>query len=488
VKKVLSEFRLISRNIGTLLMFLGLFLIPAIIVAISFEERPSMLAYIISFLIIEASGVAMFKSGVVGKDGALQRRTAIATVAFSWLAVGIFGAIPFILDLAIVNPVDAFFETVSGFTTTGSTILLDIEVLSKTSLFWRSLIQWIGGMGIIVLFIAIFPQMGVGAKHMFKSEVPGPITEGLKPKIRETSSMLWKIYFGFTASLMLLLWASGMTLYDAICHSLTTMSTGGFSTHNASIAYFDSFLIEFIIIIFMYFASINFSLYYAARSGKTSHFFTNTEVRVFTSIILIVTLLVFAATLKQNDYAVFESFRNALFQVMSIITTTGFGTDDYTLYPIFAQTILVLLISFGACAGSTAGGIKISRLIIMAKAIYLEVYKTFRPQYVKVVKLNGSAIQTDVIRSVIIFILLFVLTVLLGSILLTLLGTDMQTAFSATMTAVANVGPGLGSVGPVENFSSIPALGKIFLSLCMILGRLEFYTLLILLLPSFWKR
>jgi trk system potassium uptake protein TrkH len=469
-------------------MFLGLFQLSSISIAIIYSEEKSLIAYLLSFVIIEASGVGLFKFGKAATDGALQRRTAIATVAFSWVAVGLFGSIPFILDGAILNPIDAFFETVSGFTTTGSTILVNIEGLSKTSLFWRSIIQWIGGMGIIVLFIAIFPQMGVGAKHMFKSEVPGPITEGLKPKIKETSSMLWKIYLGFTSTLIALLWLCGMSLYDAVCHAFTTMSTGGFSTHNASIAYFDSALIDIVIILFMYFASINFSLYYYVKNRTFKHFYANTELRVYTIIILIVGFLVTISILDQNDYNVFISLRNAFFQVVSLITTTGFGTDNYDLYPVFAKTLIVILLGVGACAGSTSGGIKISRLIIMAKAVYHEIYKTFRPQYVKVVKLNEAVVQPEIIRGVTVFIILFLVTVLFGGLFLTMLGLDMDAAFTATLTAVANVGPGLGAVGPIESFAFIPAVGKIFLSLCMILGRLEFYTMLILFLPAFWKR
>lgn len=486
-RKRYRKHLVILKLLGTLLMVLGLFQATAILIAVWFSETDSLIAYLISVILLELIGFGLYVFGKRFDTGTLQRRTAIATVAFSWLAAGIFGSIAFLLDGAMTSPVNAFFETVSGFTTTGSTILENIEAVSKTSLYWRSLIQWLGGMGIIVLFIAIFPQMGVGAKHMFKSEVPGPITEGLKPKIRETSSMLWKIYLGLTGSLILLLWLVGLSPYDAICHAFTTMATGGFSTYNASIKHFDSALVDGIITIFMFLAGINFSLYYLLRKGNWLGFLRNSELRIYGWVVVISTIVVTISILQYHDYNPLTALRYAAFQVVSVVTTTGFGTDDFNTYPVISKMLLLFIMAMGASAGSTSGGIKISRIMIMFKAIGLEISKVFQPQYVKVLHMNRVPIAPEVTRGVLTFVLLFVSTLLFGSVFMAFLGLDMEAAFTSVLTATANVGPGLGAVGPVENFNFIPGVGKIFLSFCMILGRLEFYTLLVLWIPNFWR-
>jgi trk system potassium uptake protein len=482
------NYYLISRLLGILIMFLGAFQSLSIIVAVIYDESQSIYAYAFSTVLVEVIGFWLYVFGKKNDDETLYRREAIATVALSWLAIGILGALPYVIEGGIPNYIDAFFETVSGFTTTGSTILVDIESLSKTSLFWRSFTQWLGGMGIIVLFIAIFPQLGVGAKHLFKSEVPGPITEGLRPKIKETSSALWRIYLGLTLLLMLILYACGMPLFDSICHALTTMATGGFSIKNSSIKFYDSAVIDYVISLFMLLAGVNFSLYYLTFKGRILQAKRDIEFKLYIKIIVVFSILIAYDILARYDYSVFDAIRYSVFQVVSIITTTGFATDDFNVYPVFSKFMLIAIMFSGGCAGSTAGGIKISRIYIAFRASVLEVFKSFKPQYIKHLKINTNVVNIDLIRGVFAFIFIFMITLILGSVFISIFGIDMETSLTSVLTALSNVGPGLGRVGAIENFSFFPAIVKIFLSFCMILGRLEFFTLLVFLLPSFWKR
>jgi trk system potassium uptake protein TrkH len=478
----------ILRMVSILAMFLGGFIFLTLIPAFYFNELHSIRAYILSGIIVEVIGAGLYKFTRDVDSSTLLRREAIATVAFSWLAVGLLGAIPYVMDGAIPTYIDAFFETVSGFTTTGSTILPNIESLSKTSLFWRSLTHWLGGMGIIVLFIAIFPQLGVGAKHLFKSEVPGPITEGLRPKIKETSSALWKIYFGLTFLLMFLLWLAGMPVFDSVTHAFATLATGGFSIKNASIKFYDSMTIDFIITIFMILAGINFSLYFLIFNGRYKAPFKDSELKTYLSIIGIATFVLTFVLLDKYSNDILQAFRYASFQVAAIITTTGFATDDFNIYPPLGKIILLSLMFIGGSAGSTSGGMKVSRVVIAVKASFFEVYKTFRPHYVRSLKVSHSKIPPDIVRGIFAFVIVFIFILFLGTVFVASFGIDIVTSFTSVLTALGNVGPGLERVGSVENFAFMPSPVKFVLSICMILGRLELYTILVMLIPDFWKK
>jgi trk system potassium uptake protein TrkH len=415
-------------------------------------------------------------------------REALATVALGWFGVSVLGALPFLFSGVLSHPVPAFFESASGLTTTGATIFSDVESLPYAINWWRTLSQWLGGMGIVVLFIAILPRLGVGARHLFKSEVPGPITSDLKPKLRETAGLLWRIYVLLTLVEAAALWAFGMTPFEAICHSFATLATGGFSTRNASIGAFDSLGIELIVVLFMLLAGINFSLYYSVfMKRRLVSVFKDAELRVYLTMVAVSTLIV-AASLVHLGRPVFESIRQALFQVVAIHTTTGFGTDNFDLYYPVAKILLVFLMFVGGCAGSTGGGMKVVRFMLMWKATYEELYKSFRPQAVRSLKLGGANIPSDVVKTVLAFFTAGMGAFLFGTIFLAAFGIDMITASTATAACLFNIGPGLGQVGSTLNYGWLPYPVQIVLSLLMVLGRLELFTVLVLLLPPFWRR
>ena len=480
------KYRMIGKLMGILMMVLAVFMATSIGWSVYYGETKTTRAFLLSASITFLFGAVLYYRGRK-ETGVIGRREALFVVTTCWLFIGLFGALPYMLDGAFTNYADAFFETVAGFTTTGSTVLTDIESISRGLHFWRALTHWLGGMGIVVLFIAIFPQLGVGAKHLFKSEVPGPITEGLKPKIKETASTLWKIYLGLTVAEGLLLYFSGMNVFDSVCHSFSTMATGGFSTKNASVAYYDSARIDAIITVFMFLAGVNFSLYYLMLKGRITAIFKDREFRVYAAVVIVATLVMAASILVlHRDFL--KALRYASFQVVAVVTTTGFGTDNFELYPSFSKLLLVVLMFMGGSAGSTAGGVKVSRIMVVIKAAFIEIYKIFRPQAVKSVKIGRSAMSDEVTKSILGFFVIAVFIFVAGSLFMALLGLDIITACTSVVATMFNIGPGLARVGPVENFAFIPSVGKIFLSFCMILGRLEFYTVLVLFVPDFWKR
>lgn len=480
------NYRVVSRLLGILLIVLSLLMATALFWTIYYSESGTTRTFVVSSLITMLAGIGLYLPGR-REGGSIGRREALLVVTASWVFVGCAGGLPYLLDGAFTNPADAYFESVSGFTTTGSTVLTDVESLSNGLHYWRTLTHWLGGMGIIVLFIAIFPQLGVGAKHLFKSEVPGPITEGLKPKIRETASLLWKIYVGLTALECGLLYLAGMDLFQSICHSFATMATGGFSTKNASIAYFHSAEIDFVVTIFMFLAGVNFSIYYAIIKGRVGILLRDSELRVYLMMVLIATVVVSADILSLHG-DLLKAVRYGSFQVVAIVTTTGFGTDNFDAYPSFSKLLLIALMFIGGSAGSTAGGMKVSRIMVLAKAASVEIYRVFRPRAVRSVRLGKSVIPEETTRSILGFFAIAIFVFVLGSIFMGLLGLDVISATTSVVATLFNIGPGLGRVGSLENFAFIPTAGKIFLSFCMILGRLEFYTILVLLVPDFWRR
>ncbi len=472
----------------------------------------TVLAFLGSVGITLLVGLGLWGFGRRAVDHTIYHKEALFIVGVSWLLLGVFGGLPYLLDGAFTNPADAYFETISGFTTTGSTVLTNIEGLSEALHWWRGMTHWLGGMGIIVLFIAVFPRLGAGGKLLFKSEVPGPITEGLRPKIRETSWSLYRIYAAFTVVLALILYVVGptqeeavaaglspnaeMDLHNALIHAMATMATGGFSTLNASVAGFDSALIDGVLTVFMILAGVNFSLYYLAQRGGWRRAVRDRELWVYLILVgaatLILTLNIWGTgTPGTPDAAkhetVWSSLRFAAFQVAGVITTTGFGTDNFDLYPPLSQLILVSLMFVGGMAGSTAGGIKVFRIMVVFKAIVQEAKKVVRPASVHVVKISGKPVNREVVSGILAFFALSVAVFALASIYMTSLGLDIVTATTSVAATLFNIGPGLRLVGPVESFAFIPSSGKMVLSFCMILGRLEFYAILTLLMPDFWK-
>ncbi len=480
------SFSVIARFLGIFLCILALTQLTSIIPSFIYNETDTIVHFLISATICAIIGLGLLLFGR-SAGGTIKRRDAIAVVAISWIAFGILGAIPFMLESVLTNPIDAFFETVSGVTTTGSTVITDIESLTHGLLFWRSLIQWLGGMGIIVLFIAVLPQLGVNVRQLFRSEVPGPIKESIKPKLKHTASILWKIYLGITLSEILLLLIAGMSPFDAVCHGFTTMATGGYSTKDASIAYFNSAYVDVIIIFFMFAAGVNFNLYYLIANGDWKKAIRNSELKVYIGILICSGLLVSISILNQHP-TILEALRHGFFQSVSMTTTTGYATDDFDLYPSFAKLLLVVLMFIGASASSTGGSIKVSRIMVLLKAAYFEIYQTFRPQVVVSLKIGKSVIQDDVVKSILAFFILFIFIFVIGTLFMAALGLDIITAFSATIAALGNIGPGLAKVGATQNYAHIPAPGKLFLAFAMIIGRLELFTILVLFSPKFWKQ
>jgi trk system potassium uptake protein len=420
----------------------------------------------------------------------LSIREGYAVVAFAWISVGLVGALPYVFAGVVESPVHALFESFSGFTTTGATVFADIEALPRGILFWRSLTQWLGGMGIIVLGIAILPFLGVGGMQLFRAEVPGPTPERLQPRIAQTAKLLWYVYAGLTGAQVVLFLLGGVPLYDAVNHAFTTLSTGGFSTRNASIAAFDSAFIQYVTITFMFAAGINFALHYRALTNRGRGYLADAELRFFASILAGATLLVAALVLLAGGAAevgLERVVRNALFQVTSIGTTTGYINHDYALWPGGAQLILVALMFMGGMAGSTAGGAKAVRIHILMRHGLAEMKKSVHPRAVVVTRVGRKVVRDDILLNVLAFLLLFFTLFAAGVLALAILGHDLTTAVGASAAAIGNIGPGLGGVSAVENYGWMGAASHWVLMFLMVVGRLEIFTILLLFHPDLWR-
>jgi trk system potassium uptake protein TrkH len=481
------RWRYIFHVVGILIFYLGLAMLIPTLFGLYYKDG-SIIPLTKAMAATMISGTILYLGTRGATTNIISQRDGMAIVALGWITIGIFGALPFFLCNSDFSFTDAFFESVSGFTTTGASIITDIESLSKGLLMWRSFVQWLGGMGIIVLSIAILPFLGVGGMQLYKAEVPSPVPDKLKPRIRDTAMVLWKVYVIFTFVETALLMIAGMNLYDAFSHALTTMPTGGFSTKNTSIAHFNSVYVDVIIIIFMLLAGINFSLHYQMLKCKPLVLFKDSECRFFVGTVVLLTLLV---TLNIHGL-VFEEIGQALrysaFQVISIVTTTGFATFDYEQWPSMSQLILLLCMFLGASAGSTGGGMKCLRVMLCFKYCYKEIFLLIHPRAVVHVKIGGKIVPDDVMRSVLGFLALYVGLLGLAAVALAGMGVDFLTSIGAVAATLGNIGPGFGMVGPVENYAQIPVMGKWLLSWCMLLGRLEIYTLVIFLVPEFWRK
>lgn len=482
--------KLIFKIIGGLLLFKGLFLLSAIIVAIVYDE------HVISHFLI-TSGLALLIGAVffrIGKDAspAIGRREGSVIVCSIWLFFTLIGLLPYWLSGSIPDFSNAFFESMSGFTATGATILNNIEELPKSILFWRSMSQWIGGIGIVVISLAVLPIFGFSSVQLFNEEMSGPTKDKIHPKMSGTAKRLLSIYLLLTVTEMILLVIAGMGWYDAINHSFTTIATGGFSTKQASIGYWDSPMIQYIIIFFMFFSGVNFSLFYFLYKGKFSKVFGNQEFRFFVGFALTMALL---TGISMVDFSVAESFphieemvRNSLFVVVSIMTTTGYGTVDYTLYSPVIWIVLIVVMLAGGSAGSTSGGMKQIRVLLLIKYAYYEFKRIIHPNAIFPVKYNNMVLRDEVITRVLAFILVYMILIVVGAIILAFSGMSFIDSLSGMIACISNIGPALGSIGPADSYSHIPVFSKWFLSFVMLVGRLEVFTVIVIFTPVFWKR
>ncbi|MGD9017496.1 MAG: TrkH family potassium uptake protein [Desulfobacterales bacterium] len=481
------RWRYILKVLGALSAFLGLSMGFPLLVGLYFGDG-SAEPMGVSMAVTLTVSLIVFLGYRREEAGFVTQREGMAIVAIGWTVIGFFGALPFYFEGVFPSFVDAFFESVSGFTTTGSSVMTDIESVSKGLLFWRSLIQWLGGMGIIVLSVAILPFLGVGGMQLYKAEVPSPVPDKLKPRIRDTAMILWKVYAAITLVEVLILWAAGMSLYDAVSHAFTTMPTGGFSTRNTSVAFFGSAWVDYIIVFFMVLAGINFSLHYRFFKGESLAFWKDSECRFFLGAVIFLSVLVTFDVFGDVYDSFIDALRYGSFQVVSILTTTGYATADYEKWPAMSQHILLLSMFLGASAGSTGGGMKCLRVMLVFKFCYKELFSLVHPRAISHVKIGGKTVPDDVIRSVLGFLALYIGLFSLCTVVLAGLGVDFVTAFGAVAATIGNIGPGFGLVGPVDNFAAIPYLGKWLLIWCMLLGRLEIFTVIILLFPEFWKK
>ena len=416
------------------------------------------------------------------KDGFL-------VVSLSWIFASLIGALPFYLGGTVPTFAGAFFESASGFTTTGASVLSDIEAVPRGILFWRSLTHWLGGMGIIVLSLAILPFLGVGGMELFKAEVPGPIPEKITPRIQQTALYLWGVYAFLTVAETVLLLLGGMNLFESLTHTFGTVATGGFSPLNRSVGQYGSAYFDWIITVFMFLSGINFVLHYRLLRGHFRPLARDDEFRTYLWIVLFCIAVISADLLFRGNYdSIAEALRYSAFQVVSIITTTGFATADFELWPSFTQLILLLLMFAGACAGSTGGGMKILRLLILSRHTRAELKRVLHPHAVISVKVGGKVIDTRIQSSVTSFLILYVAVFIAGVFFMTSLGMDMESAMSGVAASLGNVGPGLGSLGPMDNYSAVPEAGKWLFSLLMLMGRLELYTVLLLFFPGTWRK
>jgi trk system potassium uptake protein TrkH len=449
--------------------------------------EPHAKGFLYSIAVTAASGALMFLF-FKRAPRELTHRDGFAVVAFGWISATFFGGLPYLFTGTFESLVDACFESASGFTTTGSTVMTDIQKNSYGILFWRGLTQWLGGMGIILLSLAVLPFLGVGGMQLYKAEVPGPTADRLSPRISHTARILWEVYFLISAVQVLVLLLGGMNLFDSICHTFTTMATGGFSPRNESIEFYRSPFLEYAITFFMFVAGANFSLHYLFLKGNFRALWEDPEFRFYTGVVLVSTLLITFNLCSRLPGDLLKSFRLALFQVVSIQTTTGYCSADFEKWPAFSQYLLLALMFIGGCAGSTGGAIKCIRIYVLIKEAARELYQLVHPHAVAPVKLGKKVISQDTLNGIRALFFLYIGIFVLSSLAVSLFGADIVTSVSAVATTLGNVGPGLGEVGPTDNFAHLAAGSKWILTACMLFGRLEIYTLLVLLFPEFWRK
>ncbi len=477
----------ILRTVGALVFCIGLTMFLPLGFALFYQDGSAdSLALAMSLTLV--AGAVTFLVFRNHRLPYMSHRDGITVVALGWIVAALVGALPFWIDQTFVSFTDCVFESISGFSTTGASVLTNIEIIPRGILMWRSLTHWLGGMGIIVLFLAILPFLGVGGMQLYKAEAPGPSPDKLTPRIRDTASALWRVYLLFSLALTILLMLGGMDLFDGICHTFGTMATGGFSTRNASIGHYNSVYIDTVITIFMLIAGVNFALHYQMLLGKPQSMFHDPEFRFFMGLVAVFILVTTICLAFGSAVDWGTAFRLASFQVASIISTTGYATADFELWPTLPQSILLFCMFLGGCAGSTAGGMKCMRIMLLLKQGYLELFQMIHPRAVTQIKFGRRMVTDDVMKGIWGFFILFLGLFILAAFLLAATGLDLVTSFSAVAACIGNIGPGLGTVGPAENYAHLPLAAKWVLSVCMLMGRLEIYTVVVLLVPEFWRK
>jgi trk system potassium uptake protein TrkH len=478
--------RVLFRILALLLGIIGLAMLPSLALAAADGDADSFRAFAWP---IGASALAAAAAFWLGRRTPIRltARDGFLLVALAWVAAAFFGAVPYLLSGAIPNLADAFFETMSGLTTTGASILADVEALPRAVHFWRGMTHWLGGMGIVLLTVALLPLLGVGGFQLVKAETPGPEKDKILPTITATAKILWLIYVGLTALQTVLLMAGGMDWFDAVYHSFASMATGGFSTRNKSVGYYDSAWIDYVCGVFMFLAGGNFSLYYRVLKGKWRDLVTNTEMRVYLGIVLAATLAIALSILPQyGSFA--QAWRFSFFQVSSIVTTTGFVTADFDQWHGLAKFVLLILMFIGGCSGSTAGGIKVIRHVVLAKQAGNEMRRMIYPRGVFAIRLNGKVGRKDVVYGVAGFVFVYLALVFVVSLVVASTNASLMTSLSAALATLGNIGPGFDAVGPTLNYSLFPDYVKWTLAFAMFAGRLELWTVFLLFKPEFWRR
>jgi trk system potassium uptake protein TrkH len=492
------NYKIIFHFLGLLLLFNGGFMLLSALVSLIYKDGVTFQIFLAGIITLLVGVVSMVFTRRHKKE--INKREGYIVVSFGWVIMSLSGTLPYVLTESIPSFTNAFFETMSGYTTTGASILNDIEAVPKGILFWRSLTHWIGGMGIIVLAIAILPLLGIGGMQLFAAEAPGPSADKLHPRITDTAKRLWLIYFGYTAAETLLLSVAGMSFFDAINHSLCTLSTGGFSTKNASIAYWNGQpLIQYIIILFMFLAGTNFVLSYFAFKGRIQKVIHDEEFKLYFKFIAIFTIIAaviiyFRADISKSSIVhpmvwgeAESAFRHGLFQVLSVITTTGFVTADYTLWTPFLVVLFFGLMFLGGSAGSTSGGVKVVRHLILIKNSFLEFKRTLHPNAIIPVRYNNKAINRFIVFNVLAFFILYMLSFIIGALVFSMFEINFKSAIGLSASTLGNVGPALGDFGPVNNYAALPPLAQWWACFLMLIGRLELFTVLILFTPFFWR-
>lgn len=482
------NIKTVLKVISVLVLIVSGFMIIPGLIALFYQEIKELYSFLI------AIGISLLSASLIlillrkDKQSVLSTKGGFLLVTLSWITVSFFGAIPFYLSEAIPSVADAFFETMSGFTTTGASILTDIESLPKSLLFWRSLTHWLGGMGIIVLTVAILPLLGIGGLQLIKAEAPGPTVDKLTPRITETAKILWVIYLGMTILQTVLLLFGGLDLFDALTHTFGTLATGGFSPKNASVGHYDSAFVDGVVTFFMIMAGINFALHFRLITGKVKYHLRDTELHTYLAIFLIATTLIVIMTYGDTYETIGQSIRYASFQAASILTTTGYATTNFEEWPHFAQIVLFLLMFIGGCSGSTGGGIKVVRIVTLFKLSINELRFLLHPRGIFTLKISGTPLKKDVLQAIAGFFYLYILLILIVTLIVATAEEDILTALTTALATVGNIGPGFGNIGPAENYAFYPPYVKWVLSVAMLIGRLEIYTVIILFTPTFWKR
>jgi trk system potassium uptake protein TrkH len=476
--------RFVVYLLGWLLLFEAGFICVPLVTAALFRE--SVAPYLATIAIAVAAGFALVQL-FRPTDRHIRPKEGFLVVGGAWVAVSLLGALPYVLTPGALGPVDAFFESVSGFTTTGSTVVLDTTVLPRSLLMWRAMSQWLGGMGIILFTIAILPLLGIGGMQLFKAEVPGPVADKVQPRLASTARSLWGIYVAFTALEWFLLRVAGLDSFEALCHAFTTLATGGFSTRNASVGEFGSAAVEWIVIVFMMAAGINFVLHYKMLVGRGREVLRDAELRYFVGVVLAGTAF-FTLTAHQTGDRIIDTVRIAAFQTVSLLTTTGYVTADFERWSGLAQLAVLVLLILGGMSGSTGGGIKSLRTLLAVRSLRATLHRLIHPHAVRPVKYGGRVVDDAVLSGIWAFLTAYFLIAIVGAFVVAAAGYDVVTSLTASLTAIGNVGPGLGEVGAYDNFAHTPGFVKLVLAALMLLGRLEIFTLLALFSREFWRR